>query len=525
MSSSRFLKAGVVVGLVLVLCAGVFPVYGQDAGPEDASYRIEEVEYSITGLTLRPFLEEYLGIQRGTVFPNRAALENYVEGLQRTIVNNRVFMESSRVEYSVLGDQDPRPVRLFVSVVNSGSSLVVPFPKYDSEDGLSLAIRYKDFNFLGTLEPVSLNLDYYFASKEIDLATYFTVYMNALRSRWAFSVAGDLLYEPGSTVKPNGSASLSSTYRFDAAGLKWQISPLLYYLYERDYLEHTFTTGASAGFGFHAGLDWNVSASTYFNDEYVNSHYPYITNGLGLSSSIRLANVPYFGALKFNPAFGIFGTYGIERGRYTDAGWSTSASLSIGRVDLVGNMRKGASFSTDIYYAYHPVAPLATDEFDLTASVQASAFYPFSPLIGVDFRLTGYWFGTWTYLGEQSSFEWSTYIRGKKPDMYGDLGLIANLQFPFNFAQGRFFVSDRYTAEVHIIPFVDAGYIRPDPTRELFRPDDLVLTTGVDAVVFPLYARAFTYRLSVGYDLMDFFTTNELKLSGVEVWLGLGLHF
>ena len=488
-------------------------------------FRIDSVDYRITGLTLKAFLADYLKIEKDKLFPDRDSLAAYVDALHRSVINNRVFDESSSVTWEPAGEGDPVPVRIIVSVNTTGSALAVPFPKYSSTEGLSMALRYKDFNFLGTLEPLSLNFDYYFESKEISAASYFTLYMNMLRARWAFAVAGDIIYYPDIGVKPNGTASISSTYRFDALGQHWYASPLLYYLYERDYLRHTITGGVTTGFGFHAGLDWSFSAYTNVNDQYVTSHYPYMNNGVGLSTSIPLAAVPFLGTLSFSPSTGFFGTFGIEKGRYTDVAYSLGANLYLGRVDLARNLRKGATFNAGVYYADHFIAAAPTDSLDLSVNVNASAHYPISDLIGIDFRFTGYWFGTWTLVGENPSFDWSTYIRGKKPYLYGDLGAIANLQFPLNFAQGRFFVSDRFTAEVHLIPFVDAGYVRRDPADEFPRLNDAILCAGLDAAVFPLYARAFTYRLSVGYDIMDYISTKDISLSGVEVWLGLGLHF
>jgi len=111
---------------------------------------------------------------------------------------------------------------------------------------------------------------------------------------------------PDSGILPGGTVSLSSSYRFDALGQKWYVNPLLSHLYERDYLRHTLTGGFSTGFGFHAGFDWSFSAYTYLNDQYVSSHYPYMTNGLGISTSIRLASLPYFGALTHLPLHRVF---------------------------------------------------------------------------------------------------------------------------------------------------------------------------------------------------------------------------
>ncbi|MHB0896447.1 MAG: hypothetical protein ACYC1A_02720 [Spirochaetales bacterium] len=509
---------------IMSFCA-VLPTAAQEAPPPTDVYRIADVDYRINGLTLKSFLAEYLDIKIGKTFPDRPSLENYVDSLNRTLLNNRVFTEKSSVGFEILGEEKPYPVRVIVTTFNSWSALAVPLLKYSSYDGISLALRYKDFNFLGTLEPLSISLDYYAQTGQAEAAAYFTVFLNALKARWTLDVAEDILYVPDSGVLPNGTVSLSSSYRFDALGQKWYINPLLSHLYERDYLRHTLKGGFSTGFGFHAGFDWSFSAYTYLNDQYISSHYPYMTNGLGISTSIRLASLPYFGALTLSPSAGIFGTFGIEAGAYTDAGYSLGAGISFGRVDLVGNMRKGASANLSLSYANHLIAPLPTDVFDLTLSGQITAFTVFTPALGFDFRLLGYWFGTWTFLGENPAFDWEDYIRGIKESRYGDVGAIANIEFPINFAQGQFFGTERFEAEVFIIPFIDAGYIRRAPDAKFPTIDDAIFCAGMDFVVFPEYARAFTYRLSLGYNMLDYITTKDFNLSGIEAWLGIGLHF
>lgn len=510
---------------ILMAFFSILPTAAQDAAHPAPLYRIAEVDYRITGLTLEPFLAEYLDIKKGKPFPSLEALQDYIASLNRKILNNRVFMEKSSVGFEIMGEEEPRPVRVIVTTFNSWSALAVPLLKYSSSDGISLALRYKDFNFLGTLEPLSLNLDYYAQTGEAEAAAYFTTFFNVLKARWVLAVAENLLYVPETGLTPDGTVSLSSTYWFRALGQKWYLNPLISHLYERDYLRSTLTGGFSTGFGFHAGLDWSFSAYTYLNDQYVTSHYPYMTNGLGISTSILLANLPYFGALTLSPSAGIFGTFGIEAGAYTDAGYSLGAGVSFGRVDFIRNMRKGASASFSVSYAKHLIAPLPTDAFDLTLSGQITAFAVFNPVVGFDFRLLGYWFGTWTYLGEDPSFDWEDYIRGVKESRYGDIGAIANIEFPINFAQGQFFGAERFEAEVFLIPFVDAGYIRRSPDAEFPTIDDAILCAGMDFVIFPEYARAFTYRLSLGYDVKDYIVNREFNLRGLEVWLGIGLHF
>lgn len=515
-----------VAAIFLACIIAALPLSTLAAQPDDLpGYRIDEVDYTIDGNTLQPFLEEYLDIRKGRIFKDLGGLTRHIEDLQRKIVNNRVFAEDSSVTVEAIGTGNPVPVRIRVYVRNTVSALAVPLLKYNSTDGLSAAVRFKNFNFLGTLEPLGVNLDYYLETGAAEISTDLTLYAHLLKARWRFAASGNVAYHPGIGIKPNGSISLSSLYEYEAARHTWYLIPIASWLYERDYNRHTISGGLATGFDFKAGLDWSVSTHAYLNDRYVTSHYPYITNGAGISTSIPLADLPYFGIVYASPSAGLFGTYGLEAGRYTDAGYSAAAGLRAGRVDPLHNLRRGASASMDISWADHLLHEQASDAFDLTLNAELLAFAAPGPRIGLEFRAIAKWFATWTLLGEASDFDWSTLVRGRKQYLYGDLGAIINLQMPLNFAQGTFFLSEKLAAEIFVIPFLDAGYLRPTPGAAYSPGTHLILCPGVDVVIFPERARAFTYRLSLGYDAMDYLAKGELDLGSLEGWLGIGLHF
>ncbi|MDP2790393.1 MAG: hypothetical protein Q8O15_01405, partial [Rectinemataceae bacterium] len=106
-----------------------------------AAYRIAEVDYRISGFTLMPFLEEYLDIKIDSTFADLGALQNYVDSLHRSVLNNRIFMESSSVTFEIIGEEEPRSVRIIVTTFNSWSALAVPLLKYSNSEGLSFALR------------------------------------------------------------------------------------------------------------------------------------------------------------------------------------------------------------------------------------------------------------------------------------------------------------------------------------------------------------------------------------------------
>ena len=126
MPNLRYRSLMVLVFAIMSLCA-VLPTAAQDTPPAPPVYRIAEVDYRISGLTLKSFLGEYLDIKIGRPFPDQTSLEDYIASLNRKILNNRVFTEKSSVGFEILGEEEPHPVRIIVTTFNSWSALAVPF--------------------------------------------------------------------------------------------------------------------------------------------------------------------------------------------------------------------------------------------------------------------------------------------------------------------------------------------------------------------------------------------------------------
>lgn len=506
-------------------------LYGQESqeSPEPKLYQIEDVRFHSEGITTKLALAQYLDIEIGMKFSSRADLESYLTGKERLLLDNRVFTPDSRVLYEIAPEGDPRSVTVIVETRDTWTALAVPFFKYDSTDGFSLALRYKDFNFLGTLNPLNVSVDQYFRSPETDVGASFAIYPKMLGNDWSYSLSGDVTYTPADGFGVYDFAtSLSSTYRFPEKDSPWSFTPSLAYNYWKSYSEHLAVLSNTLAYSFYELFNWTASAKTSFSYDYISSPNPTWTNTLSLSTSIPVANLSSRALLSFAPSASAYYTFAIPSFGPSDSGISLGSSFGYSAVDWRGNFREGSAVSLSESYTYHLYKPSPTREYDLLLSLNASAFAQFHNIVGIDFRFTSQWNAAWTLLGDTanaSNIDWGAYVRGRKDTIYGDVAFIANLQFPINFAQGRFFTWPKLEAEVFAIPFIDAGYVRTSPGSPLWQLTDAIFCGGLDMVVFPVAARAYTYRLSVGYNLLDYIQTRALSLSQLEVWLGIGLHF
>lgn len=493
-------------------------------------FYIAEVEYQVMGSTSRPYLAEYLNISVGETFADEKALAAFLLDKERLITGNRVFDKSSALRYELFGppDIEPRPVRVLVAVKDSWNSLVLPLVKYSTGEGLSFALRFRDFNFLGRLEPLGIDLDYYFEKQSLLVGAYFTWFQRMLNAKWALAISGDLSWQIPDQASLNGGVGLSTRYSFPFETnktLEWYVSPLLFYGYDRGENLQTLKGGTETGIASLLGIPWNVAFKSYIVYQPEKYSAPYLSGDLGAAATFNLFHLATLGIVKLRPSAGLFATFGLDGVSSMDAGPRVGASLDLNAVDWVGNLRRGLSFSLGSDFAYHWITAKPSDLFDMSMRLELAGFLAPLPALGLEFRFFGRWAGTWSFLGETSNFDWGEYLRGVKIPLYGDLGFMANFQVPVNLAQGNFFDADSLAAEVFFIPFVDAGILRPSPAAEFFEGDNLWLCSGFDLVVFPLRARAFAYRFSAGYDVTDYLRKGQFALDKVEVKLGLGLHF
>lgn len=497
------------------------------AAAQDSGILLGTVEYVIDGNTRRSAVESYLGIEPDAVFSDEAALEDYVEGLKRRLFNNRVFDPESTVEYEIRAEASGRrTAHLTVKVVDSLAAVAIPLPKYSSSDGFSLALRYKNYNFLGTLQTFTLNLDWFASTGKIDVGTDGSLPFKALGAEWKFAFDVGLVVPRDAEPIPDVTLSLGGSYDWGPEGREWFLSPAFSYDYDPSDGSQTGTAGATYGIRYEWGLPWTLSTSAAVTVEQASYSSASLTNGLNLGTRLVLANLGYLGDLTLSPATTLYVTTAFPETEISETGWTSSGTLGAGRVDWLGNFRRGASFKLGGAFTRRFLYTNYEDRWDGTVILDASVFTSWKDLVGINARLTGRWFADWTSLSDPSTdFDWDDYFRGRTGTFYGDIGAALNLELPVNLAQGKFFGASMFEAEVFLVPFLDLGFVRTDPAQPLDFERFGMAFAGCEFVVYPTRARAFAYRLSLGYDALDFLRTKDFDAGKLEIFLGLGTLF
>jgi hypothetical protein len=480
---------------------------------------IDSINYHIKGWT-KPFaIARNVELQEGVEFRNAEELEAYVARKTQVLRNQRVFEENScRIEYSPgdPGADGKIPVLLDVYVEDTWNIIVLPEPKYDSNTGFSLTLKARDYNFLGTMAPLRLDIGYeldndgehtYGFLLDIDFP------VKALGFTWTFNFDNELDYTIGDPVYYKNTTGVSVDLPWKTTMFTFGFNQHLY-VNEENSDEEKDTTGIE----FFEDT-WYMASELYGQWK--------IPTGLNLS---------YFGSVDYIPKISEIIRYrpGGDVGDWRRPTLSLSHSIGFGRIDWLGNYRQGfdirLSNANDL------------NQYDLSwnnnAAVTAVAHYRFSDLFGVSGRFR---FQIWR---GDSYTDAGDVLRGVfNDDLSAKKMLSLNLEFPFRlirFVPSEWFRNKKWHIldfEQHWSPFVDLA-IADDPDRNYkeysngarFNASGIIATAGLEVITFPLRWRSIYLRISAGWDLRGDIREwpgvhNRLYLpAGGEYYIGLG-HF
>lgn len=456
-------------------------------------YTIRSISYSVDGTTRAWALAEILPFAEGDTFASRQELAKAVGEGERILQNQRVLAEA-RVSYHIVDDatsqDDGHPVDVTVAVRDTWNVVVLPYFKYDSNEGALVSLRGRNYNFLGTLEPLALNLDYQWTETGESIWVVDSSLNLPLRvrgTRWRILFDQNVSLE-GGVVDSRSTVSLANTFDLLAQPVTAQWSQVL-----------RFLSADESG-------DWG-----------------YTTSRASLSSSIALpVSVGAAGPLSFAPSVSAAIDYrpgGISEER-DGVYLSFGGSLGARRVDWSENIRDGAAVSLGV--SAQQRLPENTWDTRITAS---SSSYWAGPLArgGLSARVSGFYLVTGPPPDQSDG---AAAIRGVlNNQLRGDLGIFLNMDLI-----GSIFTIPRL-AEGQVVLFSDFGLVHD--TRGYFGGDGTLNPSeefrtgaGIEVLGFPLFARSFYVRGSLGFDILRLMTEPDLtRWSSRELFIGIGHHY
>jgi hypothetical protein len=524
--------------LPVMLMLTIFPLFSQelvpnpesslpDASPDQPSisgddqlYVITAFEFDIKGRT-RPYALIYVGeFREGEKLYGQAALEKYVSDKTQILINQRVLKDNAAVSYSV-GEQSEDgayPVTITIKVEDSWNVIVLPYPQYSSHTGLGLTVKARDYNFMGTMNPLRIDLGYSYDENNRSsfiLGVFSTTPFRALGYIWKFKFDNTFNYRP----------DVDEPYYYqNVTGLSVEVP----------FYATTFT------FGFEESFNLNEENSSRYEEiygEFQNGLYmsskPFISweipTGLEVSRYGELTYTPDVSAT-FNHEIPDWPLQEIRRGPFMGFGHS----LGFEKIDWHANYRQGLSvfvsnsYNYDFFRLKNDLEPLS-----ISVAFKGTGHFIISKFFAVSTRLM---FRRWFYHDPEYNDEAGDALRGIPNDaICADYMLSLNMDFPVRvlvFAPpGR---SNRRRSgildfEMQLSPVIDMALFHyPDPVAEVsFDIKNIVATGGLEMIIFPAFMRNLYMRLGYVCNLREVFTTRPIKFpegENREIYLIMG-HF
>lgn len=512
-----------------------------------SSYKIESIDYKITGITRQNALERTVPVDKNTVFETEEDFIEYIDTLKQDLINTRCFGVSN-VEYSYKSpdSEGPTPVSLLISVADNYHFLCLPYFKYSSSNGLTLKLKAKDTNFLGTMNVLNTSFDFQFEPDSSGKP--FQVFEPEISFSFDYPFAPR---EDGLQISLINDYTISYTWGENSP--EWNLSSGV--KLEKPVFNNFLQRNTTATFVFKQSFirdfDYRISSDETFFKEYGAFLYPVI-----LHTDPELGNItvsPYVSATYNWDPFKRNGASGIKNKKLQGPELEMGNDFTFGRANWIGNFRSGMSDKFSVSFAYNTASIFVEDVNPLSFCVSADVmgFIP-SDYIALYYRSQFFWYpsGKLSY----GSRKVDDSIRGVIDNRLGNLGnyqaetpaaFILNLDLPVkilttdwaNFPiTKKIGFTKKLNFEVQAAPFIDLALIQTTEEnhgyRRAFNPKDGFYGAGLEVLIFPEKWSSYVIRASLGIDvgrklygeLLDNSWRNT-SCRSFEILIGLGTHY
>jgi hypothetical protein len=481
-----------------------------DTYSEESIFIINYFNYNVKGRTLPFVLNTKTELKKGEEIKGKTNLNRFLKDKRQLLINERVLKDDVKIEYTIgeMTEDGKYPVDLEIYVEDTWNIIALPYPKYSSNYGLELTIKARDYNFFGSMQ--------------------------------AFRV--DLGYKYNQHGQTSFSMMLDSGLPFQAFGLNWFFDFDNYFDYRPDMTLPWYYKNRSA-----LSLDIPIKRTTLnllfaesfiYNEENADSDKPALGDfqeGLYMSSYPSISwriplgiEIVENGELTYNPTF-----YAVINHELPD--WPLSYNrigpilcfvhtLYFGRIDWIGNFRKGINSTISNSYSYNVhYADLNWEPWGYYYSIDAKGHFIFiEDRLGLSTRISHrHWINSsYDHAGD--------YLRGVyDTDVKAEFMLSLNLDLQvraLRIKPQEWFPNSKLMRalgfDMHINPIMDCAFYK-DPLAEIsFDPEYLLLGAGFEIIVYPHRFRSMFFRISVGWDFSDI-----SEKTPMELFLGMEHHY
>lgn len=519
----------------------------------NAKYVITSISYDIDGLVLVSAIKKKTGLEEGNKFDSIFALERYIEDARQKLMSESVFNRSLTTITFVhywSEEQQQYNVEVFIYATPKGSLLVLPYPKYTTDGGFTLAMRLRDYNFLGTLDTLAINADWNIKQNEDESFQNNISLSTSIPYSWSFG-----------KHRLSSNVSAGGEYGINNKKLKTEI---------RGNLSYGYPLTQRVGYSSSVSL----KETSYYIDD--NIHYDQIRNYHFLVATIRpfgfgfqlnkvpidyyIGNIGYSISGSYRQDIPLYSSYYIVQegddehetawfsnmgGEYTSNsdfnatrlnGYpSVSHSIGLGTISNVEGtyFRRGFNASLGNSWTYNIREGLLSDrgKFETVdplegwsgqVTLNSRAHILLWNTVGINLRGSAvqniYFHSPYKDItGSGSSFDSS--LRGITSDNFKGVYRGAYLNTDIMVKLGQIILTKLFSAEIHMGPLMDIA-IR-DTTQEFDADQDFKVTAGIQGIAFNL-----NYAIQIvgwyGFDVLRAVEDSKASTSSLgfvrEVW-------
>jgi hypothetical protein len=486
-----------------------------DIYSDESIFIINYFNYNVKGRTLPFVLNIKTELKTGEEIKGKTNFDKFIKDKRQLLINERVLKDNVRIEYAIgeMTEDGKYPVDLEIYVEDTWNIIALPYPKYSSNYGLELTIKARDYNFLGSMEALRVDIGY------------------------RYNQYGQSSF----------SLMLDSGLPFQALGLNWFFDFDNYFDYRPDmslpfYLRNRTAISLDIPIK-HTTFTLSFAESFIFNDENMESDIPlygefqeglYLSSVPSISWKIPLGlEIGEYDELTYNPE--IFAVFNHEL-----PSWPLSDNrigpilafnhiLYFGRINWIGNFREG--IQAEIYNSYSYNFHYANNKNDINNFEPWEYYYAMGVVghfifiedrLGFSSRLSHrHWL--------KSSDEYSgDFLRGVYDnDVNAEFIITLNLDLQIRALRIKAYewfpeskLMRAFGFDLHINPVIDCAFYK-HPLKEIsFERENFLLGAGFETIIYPHSFRSMFFRISTAWDFSDI-----SKRTPIELFLGMELHY
>lgn len=482
-------------------------------------WTIRSVDFDPKGGTKVSALKRNTNVEEGKSFKSREELDSYIVQIKQKLINARLF-ESIQIdaEESETQGDEIHYVDLKIGTVDSRHFLLLPYPKYDSNEGFEFKVKLKDDNFLGFMNPLSSDIFIQYEQKEGKSDDFVA----------GASIKYSLPFSMG-PIQASWNNDLFFKYAFVRREPEWNLTTGFTFILPFK----NFSLRLDLAQGFVRDADYKV-----FDDEL------YWTESAKFSVPIILERFEKIGNLVYTPAAQIDCKWDMDGINPLDEDLISpkttfSHELSLGQINWVGNFRKGFFASAEQSVGYN----FKLNEVQPGVKITANVFAAWKQ-VGFNSRLL--------IFAEHNTYKrYGNLLRGVADDQYlagaprtpNSFAAKSAAAMVFNFDLPIKIISTdwekwgvnwlrSFNFELQVAPFVDIALAANRVTGRVFDPRDGFYCAGIEVLLFPQKWKSVQIRASAGFDIGRLLLKNWIdtswrdpKASKKELTIGIGLFY